>query len=79
MTSRNVNKKLSWDFFGRITRPPSQFADPNLNVLVRGETVQQCDSNPRPLATPAISSGRHVYRSASLKYLGNISINRRYG
>ena len=27
---------------------------------VRGETRQQCDSNPRPLATSAISVARHV-------------------
>ena len=41
--------------------------------------MQQCDSNPRPLATSALSVERHVYRSATLKSLGNICINSQNG
>ena len=42
---------------------------------LRMTSVQQCHSNPRPPATSAVSVARHIYRSATLKSLGNISIN----
>ena len=80
---------------GGITRPASQFesnslfADPNLHVpgerlfgpqaSLRITSMQQCDSNPRPLATFAVFVAHHVNHLATLTSVGNISINSRGG
>ena len=92
-TRRNKNKKPRGISWGGITRPPSQFesnslfADPNFHrpgerlfgpqTSLRITSVLQCDSNPRLLATSAVSVARHVYRSATMTSLRNISINSR--